>query len=210
VRSVLDGILGTPATDQARYQRDGLLFQHIAWIAAAYSSKGGDLLSIPHVRTADKGQEMMIVHTASDLEPAKVVAVTICEDKATDNCRGTFKNKVLPEIERYETGARDAELESETLALLERHHNKTEAQAVLQGVFWDRARRYRVSITTDSDHEGQNGRRMLFAGYDDVAQGDTNRRRGETIHLDHLRDWFDAFATKVQDALTAMTRDSNV
>lgn len=202
IRSVLDHKLRRPANEQAKYQRDGLLFQHLAWIAAAHARERGDLFSAPHIRLSDKGQDMVIVHAGHDV--GSVAAVTICEDKATENCRATIRNKVLPEIEVYESGARDDELESQTLAILEQHHDKARAQELIQGVFWNQARRYRVTITVDEAHDHPVGRKRLFKGYDHAARGDKSRRRGETIRIPELREWFDSFAAKVHLALQTM------
>lgn len=207
VRSVLEHKLGVPPNEQARYQRDGLLFQHIAWVAAACARQEGDLFSAPHVRFADKGQDMMIVHTARS---GPVTAITICEDKATENCRATIRQQVLPEIRHYESGSRDDELESQTLAILEKHHDKARAQELIKGVFWDHARRYRVSITVGQTHNNSLGRARLFRDFDHAAQGDKSRRRGETVYLHDLREWFESFAEKVRSALEAMLGRGNV
>ena len=200
VNSVLNQILPTPKNDTQRYHRDGLLFQHIAWIAAATVREEGDLFSVPHTKPAQKGQDMLIVHTNESAK--EVAAVTICEDKATEHPRSKIKQEVFPEISNYERGFRDAELESETLTILERHKNKVEARELVDAIFWQSLRRYRINVTSSCPQPVTV--KKLFKDYENVAKGDIVRRKGGVFDIDSVRNWFDCFSGKVAKALKAM------
>jgi hypothetical protein len=112
--------LKPPETDDARWHRDGWIFQMIAWVAVHRTSEANQATSIPHPRPTNKGFDALIVilPTKSDASDA---AVVICEDKATDNSRKTIREGVWPEFLLLETGTRDNEIISETTAILERH-----------------------------------------------------------------------------------------
>lgn len=197
VESVLKSILKHPKKKQQRYQRDGLLFQHISWIAAAMQKNKGDFLGRPHNRLADKGQDLLIIHSSTvrnDIE-----GVTICEDKATENCRTTIR-KVYNDFKTYENGEREAELESEVLTILKENFSGEEANKIIEKIFWERVKRYRINITVPDNSHDDN----LFKDYDVIVTGDISRRIGETTIIENLRPWFDKFAAQVIENLERM------
>ena len=166
---------------------------------------GGELLSIPHVRKSDKGQDILIVHFHEG-----ECSVTIGEDKASDDARAIVRSQVFPEFEQYETGCRDAELESATLAILQRNLNSEQSQQVIVGVLWERARKYRIAVSASADGPNDKDPHDLFAGYEDAVAGDDNRRRAETITIPELRSWFDCFAEDVTNHLEKMLEEIHV
>src|SRR5690554_1425568 len=96
------------------YHRDGFLFQLIMWLAAHLDLDEGDLVALPHAQASAKGQDSIVVHRSGDA----VVALSICEDKATENPRDTVRDEVWPEIQDYEGGGRRDELRSNIIATL--------------------------------------------------------------------------------------------
>jgi hypothetical protein len=229
IRSVLTNALAPIITEQDRYHRDGLLFQHISWIAAAYKCDDEDLLSIPHSRMSDKGQDILIVHYKSD-----GCYISIGEDKATKNVRSTVRDEVFPELKDYESGSRDSELESATLAILQRHFDSDRSQEIVNGILWQQSRRYRINVTVCTDELANNDINSFFAGYQNIVVGDDLRRRAETVLIPNLesqtdsldedrtrsreeseeihalRLWFDSFARDIESRLQYMLGDLNV
>jgi hypothetical protein len=175
------------------YHRDGFLFQLMMWLAAHLDLDEGDLVAIPHSQAAGKGQDSIVVHRAD----GAVVALSICEDKATENPRPTVRDEVWPEIRGYEAGGRRDELRSNIIATLGLGGVPAdEATKLVRRISWDGARRYRVRVTVEEART-----RRLFKDFETIVSGDRDRRRGETIHLPHLRAWMTQLAGKVEAQL---------
>lgn len=183
------------------YQRDGWLFQMISWIAARLASGNETLAAPPHIRTADKGFDGLLLEV--DEETDVVKAVVICEDKATKNPRETLRDDVWPEIRHIESGARDNELVSEVTTILGTYSHSAIEKAIEQ-IYWNEQRQYRVSITAGPAHSDSEGRAKLFEGYDQVATGDLARRRSETVQIPDLRDWLERLCASVINKLRGM------
>jgi hypothetical protein len=200
--------LGIPASDAARWHRDGWVFQMISWISARLvAARHGKRLLIraPQPRKADKGFDGFIIELA---DPACAV---VCEDKATVNARATSTGKVKPEIALIEQGDRDGELNSELSTLLLALADATRSREIINAVLWGEHLRYRVAITVSPEHDGAGGRADLFNGYDTKAPGDCNPRRGaETIAFPDLRLWMDGFCEKVVAVLNEHRTAANV
>lgn len=181
------------------YHRDGFLFQLMMWLAAHLDLEEGDLVALPHSQAAGKGQDSILVHRAD----GAVVALSICEDKATENPRTTVREEVWPEILAYEAGGRRDELRSNIIATLGLGGVPAdEATRLVRRISWDGALRYRVRVTVES------GRRpKLFKGFDTIVTGDHDRRRGETVHLPNLRAWMTRLADKVESELRTYARE---
>lgn len=183
---------GTPRVSPARWHRDGLVFQHIAWIAAVVEGKGSVAASVPHGQPADKGFDSLLVPLEDD--GTALTGIVICEEKATGNPRPTITAEVWPAIAELEVGCRDAELTAELTAILERY-NVPNLDQIVTDAHWLNQKAYRVSITIAPAHELN--RSALFRGFDAHALGDVSRRRAETLTLPNLRDWWDQFCTRV-------------
>lgn len=198
VESIIERRLVRPPEDH----RDGLLFQHIMWLAAATEATKDDVLSPPQYRTADNGQDGVIVHLA---EGSDLAAISICEDKATTNPRKKVAGSVWPEIMDYETGQRDDELREHAIdALVKRGASPDDAENAVSRILWQNVRRYRVRVTVAETHRQPPRRGGLFDGFEEVAPGDNSRRRGETVHLPELRKWMASFTEKVKQALRSL------
>ena len=195
----IDDIIARRLRPSVVYHRDGFLFQLIMWLAAHLDLDDGDLVALPHAQASAKGQDSIIVHRAD----RAVVAVSICEDKATENPRDTVREEVWPEIRDYEGGGRRDELRSNIIATLGLGGVPAdEAINLVRRISWDGARRYRVRLTI----EGTRTRR-LFNGFAEIVPGSVERRRGETVHLAGLRDWMTALAAKVESELRTYIRE---
>ena len=75
--------------------RDGLLFQHVSWVAA-FMRLPNAKATPPHVRQADKGFDGVLV----EVNPAQagLSRIVLCEDKASVNPRSLVTGSVWPEI----------------------------------------------------------------------------------------------------------------
>ena len=173
------------------YHRDGFLFQLMMWLAAHLDLQEGDLVALPHSQGSAKGQDSIVVHRSTDA----VVALTICEDKATENPRNMVRNEVWPEIEEYEQGGRRDELRSNIIATLGTGGiPSAEAQNLIRGISWAGKRRYRVRVTVEPNQRTS----KLFKGFEEIVKGDNEMRRGETTTLPSMRDWMTTFAEKIE------------
>jgi len=176
------------------FHRDGFVFQLMMWLAAHIDLPNGDLVALPHTQGSAKGQDSIIVHRSG----GAVVALSICEDKATQNPRKTVRDEVWPEIADYESGGRRDELRSNVIATLGPAGIPTaEAIELIRQISWAGSRRYRVRVTVAPG--GRTSR--LFKGFDELVNGDAERRRGETVQIPWMRAWMEMLARKVEDAL---------
>jgi len=188
--------------DHERWHRDGWIFQLISWIAAVKASGDKFLVRAPQPRIADKGFDGLIVELR--LSGESLGGVTICEDKATVDARRTVREEVWPDFGTIESGERDSELVSEVSVLLSQAGDRAMARTLIESIWWDEQRRYRISITVGEQHSGRDGRERLFAGYDACVPGECAKRRAETILVPELRSWMDSFCDQVRLSLQAM------
>lgn len=184
---------------QEPWHRDGLLFQAISWVAAHKAADPSlSVFSLPHQIPAHKGFDGLQVELNKN---GRFSGLIIFEDKATENPRSTIKLDVWPAIQLLETGQRQNELMQETTALLQRAQVNN-PDKIIEGIVWNRLRKFRVSITGGPGHDSNPGLAGLFKDYDSVAPGnDVGKRRAEVICFADLRPWMRQFATKVRRAI---------
>lgn len=194
--------LGPPTSDATRYHRDGWVFQMISWIAAHKASNARILIAPPQPRPADKGFDGLIIELADD--DKELSGVIICEDKASEHARQIIESKVWPELLQFESGARDAELQSEVTSLLETQPGNIEA--MIEDIHWKEKRKYRVSVTIDSKEHKAGGRQSLFKGYEKKVSGKVERRQGEHVIIDDIRNWMDELCEKLIAELYKMPK----
>lgn len=217
VAKILNGVIGTPpattATTRAAavklltvpagadpWHRDGWLFQTLSWLVASQANPSA-LIRAPHMILAHKGFDGLQLEV--DDIAGTVTAAIIFEDKATDHPRRTIANEVWPEFEALEAGERENVLTADVSSLLSTRAGIDTDKAIEQ-VIWNQVRRYRICITVGNTHSTPAGRQRLFAGYDTVATGDLQRRRGEILNLPQLRPWMASLATRSIAILNAM------
>lgn len=193
--------------EAARWHRDGLVFQHISWVAAI--TEHGKRLAIapPHARPANKGFDSLFV-LLKDTGDAEEMIV-ICEDKATINARKMITGKVLPEIKAIERGERDAELTSELTTLLSMYA-VTNSKAILESGIWAERKQYRISITIHKSEDSDGARKAIFKGYDKVANQMHVVRRSGTFAQDDIRQWMEQFCLKVITHCHTIAGEPNV
>lgn len=178
------------------YHRDGLLFQHLSWIVAQQAHPNGYMTS-PHVRNADKGFDGFIVDF--DHEQKSVESVILCEDKATEKPRPMVTGKVWPEIRDIIAQSREDEVEADLTTLLKAVPNLTpeDAEDAIDAIFWERERKFRVSIATDEGFRKSGGFDYLLNGFEDEAPGPESHRIGGVLPFTSVRAGLHAIAEEV-------------
>jgi hypothetical protein len=197
----------SPDANGSTWRRDGWIFQVISWIAA-HNNKGDSIIRAPHIRKADHGFDGLQLELSDD--GTTISAVVICEDKATDDPRKTITDKVWPEIVKLEMNERITELTHDVTSLLQTQlggPSAIDVERAVEGILWKEARRYRVSITVKDEHQADEARAALFAGYDEKAAGPVVRRRAETIRIPDMRVWMNRFADRVKARLAELFDD---
>lgn len=182
------------------YHRDGWMFQVMSWIAAHRNNQNG-LIRPPQMILAHKGFDGLQLEI--DTAAQTVTAAIIFEDKATENARDTVRDEVWPAVVSLEGGGQDNVLTAEVIALLQTRPGLDPDRAI-ENVLWKQVKRYRVSVTVGDAHADEAGRRRLFNGYEGVATGACERRRGETLLIPDLRPWMAQLAVRAVDAVRAM------
>jgi hypothetical protein len=188
------------------YHRDGWLMQVISWLAAHTATPAG-LISPPHMIQAHKGFDGLQLELSAD--EVQVTAAIVFEDKATDNARNTIRDEVWPDITELEAGKRDHVLIADLNALL-RTRPQIDPDNAIRSIVWREVRHYRISITVGNTHADADGRMRLFNGYDVTAVGPVLKRRGETIHLEQLRQWMAQLANRVIEAIRRLEAPQDV
>lgn len=196
-------LLRNPANAGIRWQRDGWLFQLLTWLVSVAGSGGNRVVSAPHARPADKGDDALFIDFGSS-----DAALTICEDKATTNPRGTIRDDVLPEFKKYESGARDTELVSKLASMLEGRFGAG-AEQVVEDVLWKKKRLYRISIGSSKSVFDGTSVTALFKGYDEVIPGEAARRGADLYELEDLRPWMDLISNMIADELEALIAEES-
>jgi hypothetical protein len=183
--------------------RDGWLFQFVSWIALALRTKGKVLLEAPHPMPSQKGFDGLAVRIADSNE--KVEFVLLTEDKATENPRPTFLNQVVPEIEDIERGSRENQILTGVTTLVRAHTSDAgERQRLLESSLFGKTIRYRVCIATS---ESELPKTIdLFKGFDDCVSGDIERRGGEVLLADDVRNWLQQLADRVVEYLNELPK----
>lgn len=179
--------------------RDGLLFQHISWIAARLQYPNAEA-SAPHVRQADKGFDgFLIEHSAGQLALSKVV---LCEDKASVNPRRLVTSQIWPDIKSIIAGEKDREIAAAVGALLS-IVPLADREAILAATIWARAKHYRVALAAGNDQIREGGYLHLFDGYEQQALGDISIRLAEVMPMPEVRAYLEELSTKVVAKLEA-------
>ncbi len=194
----------SPRIGYPRWQRDGLIFETISWIAARQQYGADVFLKDPHVSATTQGLDGLMI----EMEPGGlgITQTTIFEDKCSEDPRGTFIDKVIPAfLDRHEN-KRSAELIASAASLIKLSGIDDEAAIrAAERVLDIKFRRYRASMAVTSEFDTDEQRKVLFSGYDALSGIEAAQRVGASFVVDgELRDWFDAFAEQAVEFLTTL------
>lgn len=180
--------------------RDGLLFQHVSWIAASLSLPGTHAAP-PHVRTADKGFDGVIL----ELNPNTpgLSRIILCEDKASVDPRSLVTGSIWPEVKAIQTTGKDREILAAVTAILATLPG-IDHEAVIDATAWEASRGFRVALTAGQDQLGAQGYAHLFAGFDAAAGGDLASRMAEVMPMPEVRPYLANLASTVIARLQTM------
>jgi hypothetical protein len=182
--------------------RDGLLFQHVSWVAATIQFPGATVRS-PHVRQADKGFDGLLIEV--DSRTTKLARLVLCEDKASTSPRGLVTSKIWPEIKLVVAGEKDLEILDAVTALLDTMHD-VDREAVLISTTWERMRQYRIALTAGGDQLRTEGYHHLFTGYDEHIAGALHNRLAEVMPMADVRAYLDNLAAQVTARIEKMAK----
>lgn len=179
-----------------RYQRDGLIFEAISWIAAQQETAGTALLRDPHVSATTQGLDGLMIER--DASGAEVTRATIFEDKCSENPDDTFRYKVMPAFRDHHKNKRAPDLLATAAALLERAGLDGTKAVEAAGRVLDKAyRTYRASLAVTMADDTAERRQSMFKTYGDLGGINADQRLGAVLVTSNdLRDWFDALAGK--------------
>lgn len=163
--------------------RDGLLFQHISWVAARMALPNG-YMTAPHVRQADKGFDGFIVELNGNGREIK--RIVLCEDKASKSPRSLISSSVWPEIGTILSGDRDDEILADLVTLLKSVPN-IDSETAVDDVFWEGAREFRVAVATGEDQRKAGNFLHIIAGFEAVAGGSLESRTAGVLPFDNVR-----------------------
>lgn len=173
--------------------RDGLLFQHVSWVAARMALPNG-YMTAPHVRQADKGFDGFIVDL--DEDGNEIARIVVCEDKASKSPRSLITSSVWTDIEAILRGDRDDEILADLVTLLKSVPG-IDAEAAVDEVFWEGVREFRVAVATGENQRKAGNFDHLIAGFEAVAGGAKSTRAAGVLAFDDVRSGLALLAAEV-------------
>lgn len=186
--------------DARMSHRDGLLFQHISWIAARLQFPTAEATP-PHVRKADKGFDGVLVDV--DIANVQLSRVVLCEDKASTSPRGLVTSSIWPDVRSIIAGDRDIEVLDAITPLLSSLQENDRELAIARLV-WERARHFRVALTAGDDQIQNDAYSHLFSGFDDNAGGEVTARLAEVMPMKDVRKYLNDLAAEVVSKIQSM------
>jgi hypothetical protein len=184
----------TPRVGYPTWQRDGLIFEVISWIAARQSFGERVLLKDPHVSATSQGIDGLMLELTED--KSTVIMTTIFEDKCTKKPRDTFRNKVIPSFLQHHQNQRSAEVVAAASVLLRMAGFVDHAAAQLSEAVTDRkSRRYLAAFALPEMEDNQESLAKVFKGYEVLDGIRADQRVGASLIVNgELREWFAALA----------------
>jgi hypothetical protein len=173
--------------------RDGLLFQHVSWVAARLDLPNSYMTS-PHVRQADKGFDGFIIELNDSRREIK--RIVLCEDKASISPRGLITSSVWPEIETIQCGDRDDEILADLVTLLKGIPD-IDAEAAVDEMFWEGVREFRVAVATSEDQRKAGSFLHIIAGFEAAAGGELKSRTAGVLAFEDVRKGLALLASEV-------------
>lgn len=189
-------------------QRDGLLFQHVSWIAARLALPRGHLTA-PHVRKADKGFDGFIIEF--DQDAGRVERVILCEDKASTSPRKLIRDSVWEEIKGIVDGERDDQILADLTTLLASLNglDQEAAEDAVDAIIWNDVRQFRVSVATGVNRRKKGSYAHILKGFDHVAPGNVAARMGGVLAFDDVRAGLTALADEVAARVRVIAPERN-
>ncbi|APX90371.1 hypothetical protein BV394_12055 [Brevirhabdus pacifica] len=204
---------GTPKEkDQAKnrtrtaiWHRDGLLFQHLSWIVARRAAPQAYMTS-PHVRQADKGFDGFIIEF--DETHSRLERIILCEDKASEDPRPLITKSVWKEISEIRRGDRDDEILADLTTLLKGvpDLDNEAKEEVVDAIFWENVRQFRVSVATSEDHRSADGFDHILRGFETIAPGPITSRMGGVIAFGNVRQGLENLAKEVAEKVREIAK----
>ncbi len=178
-------------------QRDGLLFQHLSWVAASIDMPSA-LATPPHVRRADKGFDGLLV-SIEDAYGA-ISRVVLCEDKASINPKNLVQGSVWTEIDGIVNGDKDLELLDAITAILREQSDleSDKQETLLEALIYEQTRAFRVAVTVMPANADAGGYHHIFNDFEKHAPGADTVRLAEILPSDDTRAFLKALARKVR------------
>lgn len=173
--------------------RDGLLFQHISWVAARLEMPSGYMTS-PHVRQADKGFDGFIIEL--DAGRREIRRIVLCEDKASKSPRSLISSSVWPDITAIRKGERDDEILADLVTLLKSIPG-IDAETAVDEVFWEDVREFRVAVATSESQRKAGNFLHLIAGFEATAAGAIETRAAGVLAFNDMRQGLAELAREV-------------
>jgi hypothetical protein len=173
--------------------RDGLLFQHVSWVAARLDLPNGYMTS-PHVRQADKGFDGFIIELNDT--GREIQRIVLCEDKASISPRKLITSSVWPEIETIQCGDRDDEILADLVTLLKGVPD-IDAETAIDEMFWEGVREFRVAVATSEDQRKAGSFLHIIAGFEAAAGGAFETRTAGVLAFKDVRKGLALLASEV-------------
>jgi hypothetical protein len=187
--------------DARRWQRDGLLFEVLSWIALIESHTGGQfLIRDPHLGSTTQGLDGLLLelNASRDL----VTRTVIVEDKCSENPRRMFQSQVMPAFRDHHANLRAPDLVATAASLLSRLPDPGMAVQRASAVLNIASRGYRASLAIEEQFDSSANRSNLFNGFEDLeGMEPENREGGGFVVGSELRPWFEQFAARVRREL---------
>ena len=186
--------------DKRIVQRDGLLFQHLSWVAASVDMPAA-LATPPHVRRADKGFDGLLIRIedASDA----ISSVVLCEDKASIDPKNLVQGSVWNEIDGIIRGEKDLELlDAITAILREQYHLSPDKQEeLLDDLVYEQTRAFRVAVTVMPTNADKAGYQHIFKNFEKHAYGASTVRLAEVLPSNDTRALLKSLARKIRQEI---------
>lgn len=178
-------------------QRDGLLFQHLSWVAASIDMPAA-LATPPHVRMADKGFDGLLLSIQDG--SGAISRVVLCEDKASINPKSLVQGSVWNEIDGIVNGNKDLELLDAITAILREQSGLggDTQEELLEALIYDQMRAFRVAVTCMPTNADADGYQHIFNDFDKHALGAETVRLAEVLPSDDTRSFLKSLARKVR------------
>lgn len=185
-------------------RRDGLLFQHLSWLAARLSIPNG-VQTPPHVRSADKGFDGFIIEMNEENDALE--RIVLCEDKASIAPRSLITSSVWKEIKAIRAGERDDEILADLTTLVSRvaEGDEDQAEAIVDEALWEEVRQFRVSVATGENIRRDGSFGHVLSGFKEVAPGEIETRTGSILPFDDVRKGLGELAIAVSNRVYEIT-----